>query len=118
MNNGLFTSTTCEWETPLSFFRLLDEQYHFTLDVCATSSNAKCKVYFTQEQNGLMQEWYGRCWMNPPYGREIGKWVKKAYESVAGGGAILFAACFLRVPIRRGGTITLCVERSPLYAAD
>lgn len=85
MNNGLFTSTTCEWETPLSFFRLLDEQYHFTLDVCATSSNAKCKVYFTQEQNGLMQEWYGRCWMNPPYGREIGKWVKKAYESVAGG---------------------------------
>lgn len=79
--NVMFSSKTCEWETPLDFFKALDEKYHFTLDVCATKQNAKCEAYYTRIQNGLSREWKGICWMNPPYGREIGKWVKKAYET-------------------------------------
>lgn len=79
------SSATCEWETPKDFFDKLNEEYHFDLDVCAAKDNAKCKRYFTKEQNGLFQEWKGVCWMNPPYGKEIGLWMKKAYESMFGG---------------------------------
>lgn len=107
MNKGLFSSNTCEWETPLSFFQQLDAVHHFTLDVCATPENAKCAEYFTKEQNGLSQEWRGRCWMNPPYGREIGAWMRKAYESVSGGGNAIFAAVlFLQGQTPRGGMNT------------
>lgn len=107
MNKGLFSSNTCEWETPLSFFRQLDAVHHFTLDVCATPENAKCAEYFTKEQNGLSQEWRGRCWMNPPYGREISAWMRKAYESVSGGGnAISAVVLFLQGQTPRGGMNT------------
>ena len=56
--------------------------WNFDLDVCATKENAKCEKYFTKEQDGLSQIWTGNCWLNPPYGRSIGNWVKKAYDSV------------------------------------
>jgi phage N-6-adenine-methyltransferase len=59
---------------------MLNKQFHFTLDACATQQNAKCVRYFTKADDGLKQEWTGRVFMNPPYGREIGKWVRKAYE--------------------------------------
>ena len=81
INEGLFSSTTCEWSTPQELFDRLDAQYHFEIDVCARPENAKCDRYYTSEANGLAQEWRGTCWMNPPYGREIGSWVRKAYES-------------------------------------
>lgn len=63
INKGLFTSNTYEWETSRNFFNKLDAEFHFDLDVCATAENAKCKEYFTEEQNGLSQEWRGTCWM-------------------------------------------------------
>lgn len=81
MHPALFSSASCEWETPMALFTELDNQYHFTLDVCATPENAKCSDYYTIVQDGLTQPWYGRCWMNPPYGRKIGAWLKKAYEA-------------------------------------
>jgi len=84
-----FSSKTSEWETPQDLFDSLNKVYNFDLDVCATSENAKCDKYFTKEQNGLNQEWRGGCWMNPPYGREIGKWVKKAYESSKTGATVV-----------------------------
>lgn len=68
------------WATPKDLFKKLDEEFYFDLDVCAISTNAKCRDYFTPEMNGLEQEWYGVCWMNPPYGREIGLWMRKAFE--------------------------------------
>ena len=77
----MFSSRTDMWETPAAFFRALDAEFHFTLDVCAVPENAKCKVFYTPEQDGLAQNWGGCCWCNPPYGREIGKWVKKAAEA-------------------------------------
>jgi phage N-6-adenine-methyltransferase len=90
----MFSSASCEWETPKEFFDRQDAVYHFDLDVCATPGNAKCARYYTEEQDGLVQPWTGRCWMNPPYGRTIGKWVQKAYESVRGGDADL-VVCLL-----------------------
>ena len=76
-----FSSETDLWATPMSFFKKYDALYGFELDVCASVDNAKCKRYFTKEDDGLKQEWTGICWMNPPYGREIGLWMKKAWES-------------------------------------
>lgn len=83
------SSATCEWETPQEFFDRLNDQYHFDLDVCATPENAKCERYFTREQDGLDQEWSGCCWMNPPYGKEIGNWMRKAYERMFGGATVV-----------------------------
>jgi phage N-6-adenine-methyltransferase len=77
----MFASGFSDWETPQEFFDAVDGMFHFDLDVCATRVNAKCERYFTREEDGLLQTWNGVCWMNPPYGREISRWVKKAYES-------------------------------------
>ena len=78
-----FSSKTDVWETPQTFFDELNTEFHFETDVCALPENAKCKRYFTPEQDGLKQEWTGVCWCNPPYGRKIGKWVEKAAQSNA-----------------------------------
>lgn len=85
----MYSSSTPEWETPQEFFDLWDKWYRFELDVCATPENAKCEHYFTKKENGLVQPWKGRCWMNPPYGREIKLWVKKAYESGLNPGTVV-----------------------------
>lgn len=82
MNNVHFMSTTDQWATPQWFFDELDKEFNFNLDPCANSTNHKCDRYFTKEQNGLEMDWGGcTVYCNPPYGREIGKWVKKAAES-------------------------------------
>ena len=80
MNNQLmFSSKTDLWSTPLWFFNKYNKIYDFTLDPCAVPENAKCKKFFTREDSGLMQDWNGeRVFMNPPYGREIKHWIKKA----------------------------------------
>ena len=79
----MFSSATDLWETPQGFFDRLSREFKFSTDVCATDDNHKCQKYYTKETNGLQQEWTGVCWMNPPYGRKIGKWVEKAYKSNA-----------------------------------
>lgn len=79
-NKGMFSSTTDMWATPQKFFDTLNDEFNFETDVCALAENTKCANYFTPEMDGLQQTWVGVCWMNPPYGREIGKWVQKAYE--------------------------------------
>ncbi len=78
-----FSSRRKNWETPQTLFDTLNEEFDFELDVCAASENAKCKKYYSPTEDGLKQEWKGVCWMNPPYGREIGKWMKKAFESAS-----------------------------------
>ena len=59
------------------------------LDVCATAANAKCARYFTPEVDGLQRRWRGRCWMNPPYGRNLGLWIRKAWESSVDGATVI-----------------------------
>lgn len=78
----MFSSKTDSWATPINFFRELDEEFHFNLDPCADEFNHKCDRYFTVKEDGLLQNWGGSSvFCNPPYGREIGKWVEKAYRT-------------------------------------
>lgn len=80
-----FSSKTDQWATPHDFFDKLNNEFQFDLDPCADETNAKCKKYYTKEDDGLAQNWDGfRVFCNPPYGREIGKWVKKASETRGG----------------------------------
>lgn len=83
-----FSSATDLHETPQEFFDKLNAEFHFTIDVCATPENAKCNNYYTRQDDGLKQEWSGNIWMNPPYGREIASWMKKA-NTAAKNGAIV-----------------------------
>ena len=81
-----FSSESNEWGTPQDLYNELDEQYGFTLDPCATKENAKCDKYYTKADDGLTKDWSNEVvFMNPPYGREIGLWIEKAYkESLKG----------------------------------
>ena len=78
-----------EWETPDWMFELLDREFHFDIDVCASESNAKCEKYFGEEDDGLSHQWDGVCWMNPPYGREIPQWMAKAKEEASKGKTVV-----------------------------
>jgi len=83
INTALFTSNKDDWETPQSFFDQLNSKYHFSIDLAASDSNHKCARYFTEKDDALQQDWStmgGAMWLNPPYGRHIKDWVKKAYE--------------------------------------
>ncbi len=82
INKGMMSSNTDNWATPQLFFDELNKEFCFTLDVCANYNNHKCPKYFDDVVDGLKQNWGSdTCFMNPPYGREIGKWVKKAHET-------------------------------------
>ena len=81
--NVHFSSKEMEWATPWELFRVWNISHGpFTLDVCATWENAKCRTFFSPATNGLIQCWHGVCWMKPPYGREIGRWIAKAVEEI------------------------------------
>lgn len=85
-------SRSVEWPTDPEVFARLDALHGpFTLDPCATAENAKCARYFTSDDDGLAQHWSGRVFMNPPYGRALGAWMAKAWESVDRGEAELVA---------------------------
>ena len=83
--SGLRSSASSEWTTPRDLFDELDAEFHFDLDAASTDANALCTRHYTKESDGLAQEWRGSVWLNPPYGREIGKWMQKAAESNRGG---------------------------------
>lgn len=86
----MFSSKTDQWATPQWFFDDLNKEFNFTLDPCADDSNHKCDKYFTKKEDGLLQDWSGEIvFCNPPYGREIGKWVKKAYEEHQKGATVV-----------------------------
>ena len=86
----MFSSSTDLWATPQRFFDEWNQVFRFTLDVCATAENAKCARYFDAAQDGLAQDWSGDvCWMNPPYGREIGRWVRKAQAEAQRGATVV-----------------------------
>lgn len=84
-----FSSRSSAWATPPDLFARLDAEFQFTLDVCAVPENAKCSRFFTPAADGLKQSWQGVCWMNPPYGRTIGKWLEKAFGSAQEGATVV-----------------------------
>ena len=80
INKVHFSSNSNEWYTPKDLFDKLDKEFQFTLDPCCTELSALCKKFYTVLDNGLEQDWSGdTVFMNPPYGREIKDWIKKAY---------------------------------------
>ena len=85
----MFSSATDNWATPQDFFDKLNAEFHFDLDVCADESNHKCDTYYTKEQDGLAMPWKGIVWCNPPYGREIGSWVRRALFASVGGATVV-----------------------------
>lgn len=90
LNRGMLTSDTEEWETPQPLFDAWHERFRFDVDVCSTHENAKCERHWTKEEDGLKQDWSGlRCWMNPPYGKYIAWWIRKARDSAVNGGALV-----------------------------
>src|SRR5438105_2703881 len=94
MDEILFSSRSEEWGTPRDFFDTLNAEFRFALDAAASHENAKCERYFTKEDNGLIMKWQGPTYCNPPYGREIGRWMAKAaYEG-------MFNAVVCLVPAR------------------
>ena len=90
MGSVHFSSKRGDWATPLDLFDRYNEKYDFSIDVCASEDNAKVERYWTERDDGLAQDWsHEVCWMNPPYGREIGQWVEKAYLSARHQGSVV-----------------------------
>jgi phage N-6-adenine-methyltransferase len=89
MNTVHFMSEKMDWATPQELFDRLNQEFYFTLDVCALPENAKCKRYFSPKEDGLQQKWTGVCWMNPPYGREIEQWMQKALQESERGATVV-----------------------------
>ena len=88
--HGMMSSATAEWSTPQDLFDRLDEEFAFTLDPCCTHENAKCEKHYTAAEDGLAQSWAGeRVFMNPPYGRVIGRWMEKAWLSAQLGALVV-----------------------------
>ena len=87
MNKALLSSKNMCWCTPQDFFDKLNAEFGFVLDPAATDKTAKCSLYYTPETDGLSQSWDrgGAVFCNPPYGRDIGKWVQKAFKEARGG---------------------------------
>lgn len=85
----LFSSASVEWGTPEWLFDRLDWEFVFQLDACAGEHNAKVDHWISPADDALEVEW-GSCldrqepnaavWMNPPWGRGIGRFVERAYR--------------------------------------
>lgn len=85
-NNGRYNGNGRHWATPPEVFDPLHREFNFTLDPCATPETAKCQKFYTESDDGLTKSWAGeRVFMNPPYGREVYAWTKKAREEAAAG---------------------------------
>lgn len=80
-----------DWETPPDLFARYDAEFHFTLDVAASRENTKVPNNFiTPELDGLAQDWFDNiCWMNPPYGAAVAKWIRKAREAAIAGATVV-----------------------------
>lgn len=86
----MFSSKSIEWETPQALFDDLNNEFHFTLDPCSTHANAKCDKHFTIVEDGLKQSWEGETvFCNPPYGKALPLWIKKAAQSAGNGTTVV-----------------------------
>lgn len=89
-NSTALSKDKTDWATPQSLYEELNKEFNFTIDLCASDWNAKHERYYTKEDDALQQDWSGEVgFCNPPYGRTISLWVKKAYEESQKGGTII-----------------------------
>ena len=82
IDNNAFKSKSEEYETPNEIFEPLQKEFNLKLDVCVTHLNSKCDLFYKKEDDSLTKDWHkdGNFWMNPPFGRDLKRWVQKAYE--------------------------------------
>ena len=90
----LFSSNSVEWETPRWVMDLIREEFDLGLDVCASPQNAQCDRFLTEKDDAIQEEWGGLAqgsavWMNPPWGRGIGRFVERAREQASKHGLIV-----------------------------
>lgn len=92
LNQGVYSSNLQDWETPPEFVQLVEQKFGvtFDLDACCYPETAKAPNFFTEEDDGLVQDWHGTVWMNPPYGRALPTWTKKAKEEARKHGSTVF----------------------------
>lgn len=90
-SNGRYNGNGREWRTPPELFRELNQEFRFTLDPCTTADNPLGVRYiFTEAENGLARLWGSqRVFMNPPYGREVAAWTRKARASAEAGALVV-----------------------------
>lgn len=89
LNSGLLSSDRGDWATPQAFFDMVDDEFGFTLDAAADEHNAKCARFYSETDCGLLNDWTGVVWCNPPYGRGIADWVRKGYEAAVNGATVV-----------------------------
>jgi len=99
--SGMKTSNDPTWTTPPDFFEKLDKEFFFTLDAAALSSSTLVPHNWygpdhpdSDRRNALVRPWSedshgGSIWLNPPYGRVIGYWMKKANDEASRGGVVV-----------------------------
>jgi hypothetical protein len=81
MNRVLFSSKSPHYATPKALYQALDAEFNFNYDPCPISENSI---------SGLMQEWGTSTYCNPPYGRDIDKWIMKGYQESQNGKTVVF----------------------------
>lgn len=104
MNQALFTSSRDDWATPPELFTELDQEFHFTLDACASVENTKCARFYTEQENGLTMDWQGETvFCNPPYSRAGGQdaWVQKCFQEGQKPGTTVVALLPARTDTKR-----------------
>jgi phage N-6-adenine-methyltransferase len=102
-----FNSKRQQWSTPDSIFVPLDQEFHFTLDLAADATNAKCAKFYDEKINSLKMDWKGIGYLNPPYGNKKYKlvdWIKKAYQESQKNDCIIVMLIPARTNTRNGGT--------------
>jgi phage N-6-adenine-methyltransferase len=93
VHQSLFSSRSEEWSTPQSFYDALNAEFRFSLDSCATPENAKCRRFYTKDDDGLAQHWgTHRVFCNPPYGRAMLQWARKCFEASQLGATVVLLA--------------------------
>jgi phage N-6-adenine-methyltransferase len=84
------SSKKMDWETPQHLFDEWNAKFNFTLDACASSENAKCRHFFTADDDALVQDWGSNVvWMNPPYGSQLSKFIAKAHQASIDGATVV-----------------------------
>ena len=95
-NTDMLSSGNDMWNTPQDFFDMLNTEFRFTLDPCATHKSAKCENYYTVEDHGLRQPWEGAVFVNPPFSQLSHKpWVRKCWQAAQKGATVA-----LLIPVR------------------
>lgn len=85
-NPGMMSSLRTDWRTPRRLFEMLNREFHFSLDLCATPDNTLAPHWIEPDEDSLSKEWWSLSngeawWCNPPYGRGLGDWIEKAYRT-------------------------------------